>query len=536
MTSVFEKIIKFIFGSFDKNQNQEKYLFWDNKIQVNKLNLVAAIKRVAKRQKSNLIFDPVGFDEWIHLSSNNKKKLKELIYEKFYPKQQITLSMPKGNFAFRPVSYLHPSNSIIYQALVDKLIMHKKDKFSNQVYSNIINDMEKDDVFDKPIKHWLRMNRNIREQYRKGNKFYFFSDISGYFENIKINCLFSRLSFYIGRNEKELESPLKKLLTKWQFAEAQGLVQPHNASSILAKIYLTPVDSDLSYLKGKYSRYVDEFHIITYAEKELLPSILILCERLRDIGLNINASKSKYLRDKEILDIISEDKAFFNLLDYLRYSLKDFDRIKIETDKKFDEFVNDFKNGKQVNMKIFRHCINKYIMNENPKAIDFCLESFKQIYDQIVDIVKYLSIFMNDKHFSKKILKVISDYLGDEENNYQWIQCWLLNLFIRTDNTNYVKKELLKKIFMDKNQNTLSRSTALLAYAKHSNDYELIFLTEIYKDSECNLFKRAILASASKLPRTYTKELFMVENNDELDIVVLKEYLQNNEYKIETRI
>ena len=169
-------MLKLFFNIFKKNKKntQEKSLFWDNENQLNKLHLMSAIRRVAKCHRNGLIFDPVGFDEWIYLSNVDKNKLKKILFEKYYPKSQITLSMPKDNFTFRPVSYLLPSDSIIYQAIVDIIINHKKNKFSNQVYSNIINDIDDDEVFNKPVKNWLRMISNIREQYNRGYNYYFF--------------------------------------------------------------------------------------------------------------------------------------------------------------------------------------------------------------------------------------------------------------------------------------------------------------------------------------------------------------------------
>lgn len=521
----------------DKKHIQGKSLFWDNENQLNKLHLASAIRRVAKCHRNDLIFDPIGFDEWIYLSNVDNNKLKRLIFEKYIPKSQTILSMPKDNFTFRPVSYLLPSDSIIYQAIVDIIIKHKKDKFSNQVYSNIINDIDDNEVFNKPVRNWLRMNSNIREQYNKGNNYYFSSDISGYFENIKINRLLTILEFYIGRNEEEFEALLKIMLVKWQFADSQGLIQPHDASSILSKIYLTPVDSALSHLHGKYSRYVDEFHIITHTKDNLLINNLLLCEKLRDLGLNLNSSKSLYLENIGINDFINEDRTFFNSIDYIGNYLGDINLLQIEIDKKFDEFINDFENNKKTNMKIFRFCIKKYTINKNPRAIDFCLKIIYKNNSQTVVIVKYLSKFMNDDNYSKKILKEITEYIKNtEQEYYQWVKCWLLNLFIMTDYEKYINKEMLKQIFIDKNENNLTRATALLAYSKHSNDFDLLFLKNIYYDTDNILFKRAILVAASKMPSTYTNELYKIEKNDELDIIILKEYLLKNEYKIEMRI
>jgi len=520
-----------------KKQPQEKSLFWINENQVNKLPLLSAIKRIDKRNKNDLIFDPVGYDEWKYLSINDIKKLKLLIFNKYYPKRQIILSMPKENYTFRPVAYLTPSDSIIYQAIVDKLIMYKKDKFSNQVYSNIINNIENDNVFNNPVNNWLRMRNNLREQYDKGNNFYFSADISGYFENIKIDYLISLVTFHIGYKEKELEPLLKKILMKWQFANAQGLVQPHNASSILAKIYLTPIDSALSELHGKYSRYVDEFHIISYTEKEVLKSIYILCEKLRELGLNLNSSKSRFITHKDILKELTVDQDFFNLIGYIEYYLEDDILTQEKANEKFNEFVIDFESDKNVNMRVFRRCLRIFEDNKNPKAIEFCLKMIYKNYSQTVDIVKYLSVFIENKAYSKHILGNISNYIESKElNNYQWVQCWLLNLYIKTNYSDHVNKVLLKNIFLNKNQNCLSRATALLAFAKHSSDFDLIFLKEIYRIENNILLKRAILAACSKMPRTFTDEIYRIEENDELDIIIIKEYLQKNDYKIEMRI
>ena len=445
--------------------------------------------------------------------------------------------MPKENHTFRPVTYLLPSDSIIYQAIVDKLIMHKKDKFSNQVYSNIINKIDNTEVFTNPIRKWLEMRENIRKQYRKGNNFYFFSDISGYFENIKIDNLLSMLCFHTGKNEKEYEVLLKKVLVKWQFAKSQGLVQPHSASSILSKIYLTPVDAMLSDMKNKYSRYVDEFYLITNSEKELKLKIYYLCEKLRELGLNLNSSKSRYLSGEEISDELDEDQDYFNLVNYTEFHLFDIELSQSIVDNKFDEFINNYEDNKKVNMKIFRNCIRKYAKKENPRAVYFCLSIINKNYEQIVDIVKYLSVFLKYEDFSKIILEKITCYIKNKDiNHYQWVQCWLLNLFIKTDYNYHVDTELLKSIFENKNQSNLSRATALLAYSKHSKDINLVFLSAMYKEADNTLLKRAILAASSKMPCTYTEDMYKIDADDELDIIVLKEYLLKNEYKIEMRI
>lgn len=84
-----------MFLSQEQKTSTRKIFFWNSENQIKKLNFELAIARVAKTKKDNLIFDPIGFDEWSFLSSTDKNELKKLIYEAYIPKTQIVLSMPK---------------------------------------------------------------------------------------------------------------------------------------------------------------------------------------------------------------------------------------------------------------------------------------------------------------------------------------------------------------------------------------------------------------------------------------------------------
>jgi hypothetical protein len=148
----------------NKKDSQYISIFWRNQNQIEKLFLREAIKRVSRPSKTDLIFDPVGYDEWNYCVANDIENLRMLFYMKYQPKPAVTLSMPKESHTFRPVSYILPSDSIIYQAIVDKLINYKKDLFSNQVYSNVLNDVRNEHVFKNPIKYWKKMRENLRLQ------------------------------------------------------------------------------------------------------------------------------------------------------------------------------------------------------------------------------------------------------------------------------------------------------------------------------------------------------------------------------------
>ena len=449
----------------------------------------------------------------------------------YVPGEKLTFSMPKKLFSYRPVTYLNPIDSIIYQALVDQLISYKREKFSCHVYSNIINKIQSSNVFDNPVKNWIKMKNNIRETHKKNNPYYYFSDVSGYFENIKIDKLFDILKFYTGRNEKKYIPCLEILLKKWSYATAQGLVQPHHASSILSKIYLTPVDSKLGYLGKKYNRYVDEFHVLAQEKHELLKITMELSEGLRELGLNINVSKSKLLEGNDVDIELDEDKDFFNQVGYL-YKIHEYDRAYDLVTAEFHRFVETFTLNKS-NIKLFRYCIRRFKKNKDPIAVDFCIQNYEKLGATTVDIVLYLNLFVNDKEYARTIQDFIFAYLKDYTKNlYAWNQIWFLALLCSVNSVSYLDIEYIWQLCRTNDLDELSRSICILILGKNLNDNDLICLRELYDSSSSLLLKRCILLALSKMPSTYMEELLMESEYDDLHLQVMKKYIRFSGFNI----
>jgi hypothetical protein len=511
--------------------------FFSRRADVEQLNLRNAVKRVAKSYKSDLVFDPIGYHEYEWLVEQDSAFLVDLVFEHYRPQPQEILNMPKRGFTFRPVAYLSPIDSILYQAIVDKIISYKRKYFSRQVFSEIIEDTKKPNVFNNPVDHWLQMREGIRSRYRQGSTFYFFSDISGYFENIKIRPLLDRLKFYVGRNETHFLPYLSNLLEAWHFAKAQGLIQPHNASSILGKIYLSPVDSHFAHLQKDYSRYVDEFHLLAKDRASLLKSALELSEQLRKLGLNQNASKSKLLTGPDVLAEFDKDQDFFNQVSYLRSVKHDYEEADKVTYRRFDNFVADFRAGNRPNVKVFRYCIRKFGNARDPRGVDFCFEMAKAEYDQIVDIVRYLFLFAKATEHSPRIAAFLDQYLKNRELCFaNWVEAWLLGLVLELNDSSQVDLEFVGNLAKDANCSAIIRSLCYQVLTKRLPPGELVLLYDAYSQATSPILKRALLACLSKLPSTSFREFLSVEKDDTIDLRVLKAYLSNRSYPDECRI
>jgi hypothetical protein len=534
--SYLQKIIRYLRRTKSVIALPSASIFQEKK-EVDRLNIRQAVFRTIRAEKSDLIFDPVGYHEFEWLVEKSPKVLTQLIADYYSPSPQVVLNMPKKGFTFRPIAYLQPMDSIVYQALVDKIIYYKRDYFSKQVYSDIIGKPDENHVFNNPVKHWLEMRDNIRVRHRRGCEHYFFSDISGYFENIKISPLLKQLILFVGRNETHYINYLGVLLETWHFAKAQGLVQPHPASSILGKIYLSQIDSHFRNLSKKYNRYVDEFHILSETKSGLLKSALELAQQLRDLGLNQNASKSKVLYGEQIDVEFNEDQDFFNHVNYLQNVRRDFTEAKDEIIKRFQQFMAKFMAGESVNYKIFRYCIRRFGRELDPIAIQPCFEIARKDYEQVTDIVRYLSLFVSNPLYSNLIATFTTDYLKNPELNYtNWVEAWLLGLVLDIPPEAPYDMEFIEALANDENKCPISRSLCYLIISKRHEPADLINFYSLYEKQNSVILKRALLVCISKLPVASKKMLFDQSEQDDINIRVLKLYLKENSYPIISKV
>lgn len=186
-----------------RKKNGKVNTFFDSINEIRSLDLPTRIIELynSQRQYGLLMIDPLFMEDvkWFILHAG----FAEIIYEKYNPNNKITMSMPKGKFAFRPISYIPPIDTLIYFSIVDKILLRKKEWISPYVYSTIRETNGKQ-IFNNPVRHWLRMRDQLMQSAKRDieNAVMICCDISGYFENIKIEKLINEISFFCGRKEK----------------------------------------------------------------------------------------------------------------------------------------------------------------------------------------------------------------------------------------------------------------------------------------------------------------------------------------------
>ncbi|MBM9576215.1 hypothetical protein JWG45_03520 [Leptospira sp. 201903070] len=513
----------------DKKERKAQGSFFEDIDEVKKIKFDYVVSRISAHTKSDLLVEPTGYYDLDWFIQSRKSEFYEVVFQFYLPEKKITLNMPKGNLSYRPVSYLLPMDSLVYLAVTEKLIYYTKNKFSKYVYSNIINDFSKKDVFAEPVRNWLRMRDAIRTNYKKYSlDKYYSSDISGYFENIKITYLLKKSKFYIGKRETGYTKYLKKLLETWHYADSQGLIQPHPASSILGKIYLSPVDSYFSYLGKKYCRYVDEFHIQTSNLNEMLDITINLNEQLRELGLNLNSKKTIFKMGDEIWEEINENQDFFSAVDYAQRIERDYELAEEIVELKFRGIT---ENERAFDSKIFRYCLRRYAKQKNPRAIEFILNHFQKHLDSTVDMVRYLGLFVNSYRHSKKISKFIHNYLTNPSVNiYKWVEVWLLSLLYEFNRKIYIHPEVIKTILVKSSSEELSRAICYMIMGKLLEDHDLLICIDQFKRENSIIVKRSLLCCISRLTTTAKESVLKSVKKKNLNLYILKEYLANKTF------
>lgn len=261
------------------------------------------------------------------------------------------------------------------------------------------------------------------------------------------------------------------------------------------------------------------------SKRALIKSTINLSDSLRQLGLNLNASKTKLVQDNEIDMEFSEEDDFFNALSYFNFAhLNDLSLGTVKD--RYKRMIHEYQKTKKINLRVFRTCLHNFESHRCEEGIFFALKMLIIYPEQTIDIVKYLKIFINDK---KYIIKFVYYLLNKNLFNvYKWQQVWLLALLIDANDANNIKLDLICDIAYNKNQDELSRSIAFIILTKNTQDMELISLKEYYLTCDETLIKRTLLLCLSKLPQVYINDILRINPDDDINLIITKRYLSNN--------
>jgi len=172
------------------------------------------------------------------------------------------------------------------------------------------------------LKEWKQFNELISALLVDPSvgKYVVATDIANFYDSIEVPRLISKIRLKV-HDKQDLVDALYAFLSSWNrkhmgyMASTKGIPQEmiSDASRILSHFYLQDFDEEFSkYCAAEnltYVRWSDDFLIFGGSNQKLQSAVHHASRLLRDLGLNLNASKTKYrtkrsLRQHRCLDIL----------------------------------------------------------------------------------------------------------------------------------------------------------------------------------------------------------------------------------------
>lgn len=282
------------------------------------LNLSLAAKRLRYDLTDDWFHDPLSY-----IDLYNEDFLYQIFESAFCGEEYKVQTcenffLPKSTFTLRKAMIMAYSDRLYYSALVQEIGESINSALLPVVYSARYNTLQTGGLIISGIEQWKKMKYQVQRlshQY----KYVLEIDILNFYDNIDINLLCSKiLTVCQNENERNATDELRKVLETFANNSKFGIPQNNDASSLLATVYLSEIDTYMKHLVPEYIRFMDDIKIFCDDKYEARAYLKLLEMELRKLKLSLNGQKTKIidLRPNDQIDkesIKSDYHNFFNL-------------------------------------------------------------------------------------------------------------------------------------------------------------------------------------------------------------------------------
>ena len=304
-----------VLGGRDESQEND-YLkqtleaaFWENGQALGfpiKFKLV--LKHLRQDMRDDWYFDCLQYDDLFKNPEDAKRIILSLLQEwngAYSGTHRVVRNIPKKGCGERYSLETDFFDRFVYQAICSFLMPYYDRLLSHRVLSYRFNPAPKNPkyLFKNKIDRWFTFE-GVTLTFARSNQYLLVTDISNFYENISRVQLIDALESVIpdveatGPEKLHIRNAIRtlnRLLEQWTFNGDQGLPQNRDASSFLSNILLSSVDRSMAEKGYDYYRYVDDIRVLTDTEAKARRALQALIRELRNVGLNINASKTVIL-------------------------------------------------------------------------------------------------------------------------------------------------------------------------------------------------------------------------------------------------
>jgi hypothetical protein len=233
-----------------------------------------------------------------------------LLVERFGARDVFRISkinVPKENFSLRPAMVLHPIDRLAYQALVDGVSATLIGDLKHWVFGwRLGRAQPKRGEYSSSDLEWGSYRARLQwmtSEYGRG----LLTDIVSYFASIEVPILCEMIT---SRAHNDLTKRLNDMLLAWAKVPGRsGIPQRCSASSVLANLYLRPLDDAIRSVatfgedgEPSVARWMDDIWVLGGTRGDLRAAQIRLEAEMRDLGLNMGTGKTVILEGSDLAE------------------------------------------------------------------------------------------------------------------------------------------------------------------------------------------------------------------------------------------
>lgn len=413
-------------------------------------------KKVRGQVRSMSIHDLHDFYDFHRRLDDNVSKINERVLSGQYKVQVPLIYDFEKKFGIcRHMIVLSPSDSLVLQALIEAFAneLISKAPSEHAYYSRDVNPSLKlpheiGSIYDGWFHKWQIYQKEIL-LFTDTKKYIITTDLSNYYDSIRLKELRSVISSYINCDEVLLDllfDTIENLSWRPDYLPNQSIGLPViNLESIrlLAHAFLFEIDYVLkNQFKENFVRWMDDIIIGVDDIDEAKQILKGISDVLKSRGLSLNMSKTK---------IFTSEEAKKHFLFNENSILEDFEHDKPSQEIFMKEFRINWENNKQY--RYFDKVLKRFLTIAGKYKFSSLLEYLPQIFQDYSDVRTNVCSYLHNLGFNKETATVFKSLL--EIKQYDDISLFLLISLVTDWNTdcsdngkNFINQilEYLKKI------------------------------------------------------------------------------------------
>ncbi len=245
---------------------------------IRKTNFTLAWKRVQTNMGAPGI-DRVSIDEFaVHADFHIETLRQSIGNDSYTPLPFLTFDQVKNN---KKRTFHIPA---LRDRLVQYAILQVIEPFCEKIFTPA-------SFAYRPGKSAIKAAEKIERWLRKGDTFFFHTDIQDFFESIDRTCLKNILQEFL--QEDKLIHLMLLPVDAYKTHDGKGIPQGMILSPILSNLYLHPLDVSLQSNQWHYLRYADNLLILATDQEQKDKATQLLLSGLHPLKLKINDAKTK---------------------------------------------------------------------------------------------------------------------------------------------------------------------------------------------------------------------------------------------------